>query len=600
MSTSTLPTPVVPQGDPAGTGPGADPSSPGNAGGAGTTRPSGRLARALRGPVSDPRWYRPGLIGLLVATALAYLVNLTSAGWANAFYSAAVQAGSTNFEAFVFGSSDAGNSITVDKPPAALWLMVLSVRVLGLNSFAILLPEVILGVATVAVVTLTVKRYFAPGPALLAGAVLALTPVAVLMFRFNNPDALLVLLMALATWATLRAIERGSIRWFALAGVFIGFGFLTKALQVLLVVPLLGIAYLLCADTTLRRRMLGAAAGLGAMIVSAGWWVALIQVIPAADRPYVGGSQDNSFLSVTFGYNGFGRLNGQETGSVGGGGGSGGQWGLVGLGRMFGTDIGGQIAWLLPAALALLVIGLLLRGRAPRTDLRRAAYLVWGGWLVVTGLTFSMMAGIFHQYYTVALAPAIAALVGMGVADLWQRRQVWWARALLAAVIGGSAIWSAALLARSSTWQPWVKVVVVIAGALAVGGLLALSRLPRVVRISAVAAAIVAGLLGPAAYSAQTIATAHSGSIVTAGPAVATGSGPGGRGGFGGAMPGQGGGQFPGRAPGGQGQGGTLGQNPGATGQAPGTTGPRPGRGTGGGTAAVDSAVGSAGAAAVC
>src|SRR6476619_6831583 len=196
---------------------------------AGPTAPS-RLQRLWRGHEEDPSWARPALLGLLVATALLYFYDLTSSGYANSFYSAAVQAGSKSWEAFFYGSSDAGNSITVDKPPASLWVMALSVRVFGLSSFAILMPEVAMGVASVGVLYATVKKNFGAQAGLLAGAVLALTPVAVLMFRFNNPDALLTFLMVLAAWATMKSIEETSPKWFMVVGVFIGLAFLTKTL----------------------------------------------------------------------------------------------------------------------------------------------------------------------------------------------------------------------------------------------------------------------------------------------------------------------------------------------------------------------------------
>src|SRR6478609_6026218 len=357
----------------------------------------GRLARLWRGSDTDPGWARPGLIGLLVATATLLFWGLTASGWSNAFYSAAVQAGSASWKAFFFGSSDAASSITVDKPPASLWIMALSVRVLGLSSFAVLLPQALMGVATVGVVHTTVKKQFGAAAGLIAGAVVALTPVAALMFTFNNPDALLTLLMALGAWATMKAIAQASPKWMMIVGVFIGLGFLTKTLQVLLVVPFFGLAYLVAAPTTLRRRIVHSLMAVGAMVLSAGWWVAIVELIPASARPYIGGSQTNSFLELTFGYNGLGRLSGNETGSVGGGGpagggagGAGGMWGSTGLFRMFSSSVGGQVSWLIPSALILLAVGLWLRGRRPRTDPRRAAYIVWGGWLVVTLLTFSL------------------------------------------------------------------------------------------------------------------------------------------------------------------------------------------------------------------
>ena len=512
------------------------------------------LARLWRGPVGDPQGARPALLALLLGTALLYFYNLTSSGWANSFYSAAVQAGSESWKAFLFGSSDAGNSITVDKPPASLWVMALSVRLFGLSSFAILMPEVLMGVATVGVVHASVKRHFGAAAGLLAGLVMALTPVAVLMFRFNNPEALLVLLMALGAWATMRSIEQGSTKWFTVVGVLVGLGFLTKALQVLLVVPAFGLAYLLFANTTLRRRITGALVGTAAMVLSAGWWVAIVELLPASMRPYIGGSQDNSFLSLTFGYNGLGRFNGDETGSVGGGNG----WGATGLTRMFSSAVGGQISWLIPSALILLAVGLFLRGRAPRTDLRRAAYVVWGGWLLVTGLTFSLMAGIFHEYYTVALAPAVAALVGMGAQEAWERRDRAVGSITLAAATAAAATWAFVLLTRVD-WLPWLRVAVLALGLASAFLLLAITQLGRRWVPAVVAGALVSALAGPAAYSAATVSSAHTGSIVTAGP-VTAGGGPGGvPGGARPAMPGAVGGPA-GQAPGGQ---APVGQAPG-------------------------------------
>ena len=517
---------------------------------------------------------RPAYLALLLATAGAYLWNLTSGGWANAFYSAAVQAGAESWSAFFWGSFDASNAITVDKPPAALWVMALSVRLFGLSSFAILLPQVLMGVGTVAVVHATVRRAFGHGAALLAGAVMALTPVAVLMFRFNNPDALLTLLMALAVWATLRAVQAGSIRWMALAGVFTGFGFLTKSLQVLLVVPALGLVWLLCADATVRRRLLGGLAAIGALVASAGWWVAVVELVPASMRPYVGGSQADSFLELTFGYNGFGRLDGSEVGSVGNRGpnsGTGSLW------RMFGDSVGGQISWLLPTALLLLVAGLWFRGRAARTDLRRAAYLVMGLWLLATLLTFSLMQGIFHEYYTVALAPAIAALVGMGAGEAWERRGRASGLIVLSAAIATTAVWAFVLLSRTPSYAGWLRFAVLGLGLAAAALFLVADRLSASVLGVVATVAVVAGLAGPAAYSATTITTAHSGSIVTAGPS--TGGGPGGMGGMPGGAPG--GGPGGGGAPAGMPGGGFPGGGTVPGGRAPGGGTGGPGGGTG-------------------
>jgi len=343
-------------------------------------------------------------------------------------------------------------------------------------------------------------------------------------------------LLVAGAYATARAIETASSRWLVLAATLVGVGFLTKMLQALLVVPAFALAYLLAAPTTLRRRMVALCLAGAGLLVFAGWWVAVVELVPAQYRPYIGGSQTDSVLELTLGYNGLGRLTGEETGSVGGGMG----WGQTGWSRLFGSDIGGQVAWLLPAALILLAAGLWATRRAPRTDRTRAAYLLWGGWLLVTGLVFSFMAGIFHAYYTVALAPAIAALVGMGAHDLWRRRNQLWARATLSATVGVTAIWSYVLLGRSPDWQPWLRGLVLAAGAGAALALLAVPRATRRVAMPVAAVALVAVLAGPTAYAVQTAATPHSGAIPAAGPAVSAGSGQ--------PPPGLAGGQLPGGA----------------------------------------------------
>jgi 4-amino-4-deoxy-L-arabinose transferase-like glycosyltransferase len=505
--------------------------------------------RLWRGRPEDPRWVRPALWGLLLATALLYLYNLSASGYANSFYSAAVQAGSKSWKAFFFGSLDAANAITVDKPPASLWPMELSVRVFGLNSWAILVPEALMGVGAVAVVYAGVRRRFSPGAGLIAGAVLALTPVAALMFRFNNPDAMLALLMALACYFVVRGIEDGRSGWLIRAGVAIGFAFLAKTLQAFLILPPLAIVYAVCAPVSLKKRFGQLAAATAALVVSGGWWVAIVELWPASSRPYIGGSQNNSFLELTFGYNGLGRLSGDETGSVGGGGGNGGtgMWGETGWNRMFNSEVGGQISWLLPAALILLVAGLVATRRLERTSVTRASFLVWGGSLLITMVVFSYMAGIFHQYYTVALAPYLAAVIGMGAGILWEKRKETWASLALAAAVVASASWSYVLLNRTSNYLPWLKYLVLIGGLLAALGLIFAGRVNRRLALAAASVGLVASLAGPTAYTISTLRTGHTGSIVTAGPAGASmmGGGPGGpgggggmRGGFGGGMPG--------------------------------------------------------------
>ena len=414
---------------------------------------------------------RASLLALLAATAALYLIGLSESGWANSFYAAAAQAGSESWKAFFFGSSDAANSITVDKTPLALWPMALAVRVFGLSSWSILVPQAIEGVACVGVLYAAVRRATgSAGAALLAGAVLALTPVAVLMFRFDNPDAMLVLLLTGAAYAVQRGVEASRddagrpARWLMLAGALVGLGFLAKMLQAFLVLPAFGLAYLIFAAVPLRRRIGHLLVGFAAMVVAGGWWVTIVELWPASSRPYIGGSQNNSILELTLGYNGFGRLTGDETGSVGGGGG----WGSTGIWRMFQSEVGGQISWLIPAALILGVAALLLARALEPTRRRevRTATTLWLTWLVTTGIVFSFMAGIFHAYYTVALAPAVAALVGIGAWTAWERRSSLAATGVLAAALAFTSGWSFVLLGRVEDWHPWLRWVVLIGGLL--------------------------------------------------------------------------------------------------------------------------------------
>ena len=563
-------------------------------------------------PVS-PLWRRISLGALLVGTTILYLWNLSINGWANSFYSAAIQAGSQSWKAWFFGSSDMANSITVDKPPASLWLPAISVRVFGLNSWAILVPNVLMGVAAVALLYWTTRKYLGHWAGILAGTVLALTPVAALLFRFNNPEALRILLMVAAVWATLKAIDDGRLRWMILTGVFVGFGFLTKQLQVMLIVPPLALTYLAFGQHGWVRRIGDLFAALGAMIVSAGWWILAVELWPASSRPWIGGSQNNSILELTLGYNGFGRLNGNERGSVvpggrgggameaatggmagpggmggpgggpGGGGPGGGMWGQTGWLRMFEPAQGGQIAWLIPSALVLAIAAFVVIGRARRTDMRRAYLTVWTLWLLVTMVVFSFMAGIFHSYYTAALAPAVAAVLAGGAAICWRARETLWVRIVLAAAVWIAAAWGFALLARSPDFVPWLRWVVLIVGI--VGGLVMLVAHRPYLSALGIALALATALAGPTAYTLNTVSTAKQGSIISAGPRVNGEFGPGGMGGPGGHR--WRGGQGAGMGPGGMGPGGMgPGAMPGGTGQGAagsGATGPGAGGSVAGG-----------------
>jgi len=525
---------------------------------------------SLRGRPSKQPWEKLVLMTLLVLTAAIYIWGLGQSGWANSFYSAAVQAGTKSWKAFFFGSIDAANFITVDKPPASLWVMELSARIFGLNSWSMLVPEALMGVASVWILYITIRRWFSAGAALIAGVVLAMTPVAALMFRFNNPDALLILLLTASAYAFTRSLEEGKTKWLVLASIFIGFGFLTKMLAAFFIIPVFVVVYLLFGPVSIGRRLLQMVISAITVVVSAGWWVAIVQLTPAAKRPYIGSSQKNSILDLIFGYNGLGRLTGNESGSgaktigasssgiasqaantgtsgsdmatqavhMGGpGGGMGGNFGgTTGLGRLFNSEMGGQISWLIPAALILFVVAIWLVRRTWKSDRTIPALLLWAGTFFVTGIVFSFGQGTIHPYYTVALAPAIGAIIGISVDVLWRMRDELAARVGLAAAAAATAIWSYILLDRTPTWHPWLKTAILIIGTLAAIGILIGPKLGRNLLIGAAAAALAAGLAGPFAYTMQTITTPHTGSMPSAGPTV-SGSGFSGRFGGGQMMP---------------------------------------------------------------
>ena len=493
-----------------------------------------RLRRIVTGAEGDPRWARPALLVLLAATATLYLFDLSNSGYANDFYAAAVKSGTESWKAWLFGSLDSGNSITVDKPPASLWLMVLSARIFGFSSFSMLLPQALLGVGTVGMTYASVKRWSGHAAGLVAGGLIALTPVAALMFRFNNPDAALVFLMALGGYFVTRAIEgRHALRWMLLAGTVIGFAFLTKMGQGLLVLPGFGLAYLVAGKPALGKRVFHLVAATGAVIVSAGWFVALVALWPASSRPYIGGSTDNSLWELAIGYNGLSRIFG-GAGNGGGGGGGANFGGAPGFTRMFGSSFGAEISWLLPAALIGLVAGLWFTRRAPRTDRIRALLILWGGWLIVTALVLSFMSGTVHPYYSIALAPAIAAVIAVAGRELWRGRDSHLVRGVLALMIAATAAWGYTLLnTHASTWLPWLRWTVLIGG-MAGAALLAISAgaLKKFAVIGLLVGSVSA-LGATTAYTVATVSVGHTGSTPTAGPSGYAGGGRGG-GGFGG------------------------------------------------------------------
>ena len=506
---------------------------------------------------------RPELAALLLLAAVLNLWALDQNGYANDYYAAAVRAMSGDWHAFLYGSFDAAGVMTVDKPPLALWVQALSARAFGFNSWSLLVPQALMGVATVWLVYDLVRRRFGRAAGFAGGLVLALTPITVAISRHNNPDALLILCCVAALWCIVRALEEGGTRWVGLAGVAVGLGFEAKMAAALLVVPGIVAAYLWVAPrgrwTAVRQLVAGGAA----LVVVGGAWPALMALTPASDRPWISGTSDNSIWSLIFGYNGLGRLDGQAggpggaAGGPGGGGGGGVFGGDTGVFRLLDSSLGGQAGWLLGFAV---VAGgaLIALTRLRRTDARTGWLIAVGGAFAVTTVAFSYAQGIFHPYYVSLLAPFTAALVGGGVAALAGGGRVAHIAAPLAVVAG--MVTELAVLNQYPGDLRAVALVMAVTVVLAAASL-AIVTSSRGRRI-ALATALVALLLAPAAWSFGTLGHATSGTFPAGGPeSASTMGGPGG----GGAMPGGTTGAMPGgttgATAGGPGGGGMFGGN---------------------------------------
>jgi 4-amino-4-deoxy-L-arabinose transferase-like glycosyltransferase len=531
----------------------------------------------------------PELLVVLAVAGVLGLWNLSINGDANTFYAAAVKSMASSWHDFLFNSMDKSGLMTVDKPPLADWIAALSVRLFGFNSYALLAPSAVEGIIAAALMYDLVRRRFGRAAGFAAGIVLATTPTIVAMSRHNNPDELLVMLSVAATWCFLRALETHRTRWMVWTGVFIGLGFETKMGVALMLVPGFALAY---AWTRWDRstgwrgnlawaRQLGLG-GIALAVVGLAWPV-LMWLTPAADRPWISGTSDNSIWSLIVGYNGLGRVGGQAGSTTGGGfgaraggaggaagfghggtgggfpgfgggtsaasghaggfggfgGGGGGFGGGAGAGggasagnpgvfRLLDDSLGGQVSWLIGAAVVAFV-ALIVLTRLRRRDPRTGFLIAVGGTFVVVAVVWSVASGIFHPYYMSFLAPWLAALVGAGVGLALEGR---WARILAPLLLAGALVTELIVLGSDTggdlAWARWVA----IAGAAVCGVLLVLS-LSRRVRLAVLAVGCAALLAAPATWAAETLGHATSSTFPAGGPASA-GGGFGGAGGFGG------------------------------------------------------------------
>jgi 4-amino-4-deoxy-L-arabinose transferase-like glycosyltransferase len=533
-----------------------------------------RLLRGRALPVRVSRLLaRPELLGLLGLTAVLNLWGLSINGWANTYYSAAVRSMSTSWHDFLFASLDKTGLMTVDKPPLSLWVQALSARLFGFHPLSLLVPQALMGVVAVGLLYDLVRRRFGRAAGFVAGLALATTPVIVAVSRHNNPDELLVLCSVAAVWFALRALETGRTRWLVLSGVAVGLGFETKMAVALMVVPGIVAAWMWIAPRGRLAALRQLLAGGAAMLVVGGAWPLLVMLTPAADRPWVSGTSDNSILSLIFGYNGLGRLAGQSGGpgagaGPGGGGGGGSVFGgATGPFRLLQSGLGDQAGWLLGFALVA-SIALLVTTRLRRRDPRTGFLLVIGGAFVCSAVAFSFAQGIFHPYYVSLLAPFAAAFIGAGVGQMLGGDRA--ARILAPLALLGGVVTEVVVLNGLNGGLSWA-LPLVIAVCVVCGVLLVAVLAPRT-RAIVVGVALAALLAAPATWAAETLGHATSGTFPTGGPASASIGGPGGGGGFGGRRgagrfgPGGGAGGF--APPGGGGGGGAGGASgfPGAGG----------------------------------
>lgn len=484
---------------------------------------------------TSSRWPQFALAGIVVLSIALYSWRIDLVGWGNAYYSAAVKAMSGDLTNFIFGSFDPAGVTTVDKPPMSMWPQVISVWIFGYQGWALLLPQILAGGFAVFLMHRTVRRWAGENAGLLAALILALTPVTVAVYRMNNPDPLMVLFCVAAAYAYTRSVQKGissasATRWLLQAAFWIGCGFVTKLVAAWMIVPALLIGYFFGRETSWGRKITDVLAAGVVLFASSMWWVGLTALWPEP-RPWIGGSSDGTAWNLIMGYNGLGRLFSDDSG--GSDSGTSADWLL----RMFGAEMAGQISWLLPISLLALVAAAVLGmlNKLPADHPNRAGWLMWGSWLIVIGLVLSYSQAAFQVYYTVQLAPAVAALTGAGIVLLWRlyRAPSGSSWVLLPVSIALTAGWAWVVIARAPEFHGWLRYAVVAIAVVAVG-LLVIAKFTTVgptVRVGALLG-VAAMLLTPGTWSVVEATDADQqisvGGSVNAGPAIATFAGGGG------------------------------------------------------------------------
>lgn len=426
---------------------------------------------------------------------------------------------SVSWTAFLYGGYDPAASITLDKLPGAFMVQALSVRIFGLHTWSVILPQVIASVVTVLVLYRVVRRWRGPVAGMFAAAAFATMPIVAALARAQISDTLLVMLLVLAADAWQRVVGTARLAALVWCGVWVGLAFQTKMVQAWGVLPAFALVYLVAAPGVLRRRL--AHVGLAGLVTAAVsmWWIALVLLTPASSRPYVDGSTDNSPLSMVFGYNlldrygaGDGAFAGKPRMQQG-----------IDWGYLLGDGAAPQVGWLYPLALVGLVVGVWWRGRAPRTDTVRAGFLMWGLWLAVHAAAFTT-GDVAHVFYVVAIAPPVAALAAGGLVTLWSAYgKAGWRRWVLPAAIAATVAWTVYVSQRFPDFLTWLAPTVGIVGAAAVVALVVAVLPGRRMRRAAVAGgalAVVSVLMVPAAWAASTVDSRYAGTAIgpSAGP----------------------------------------------------------------------------------
>ncbi len=526
-----------------------------------TQAPSGPLTHSNT-PTQSRWWHRLALVGVMLISLFMNFYQLGQNGFGNLYYAAGVRSMLDNLHNFFFVSFDPGGFVTLDKPPLGFWLQVVSAKFFGFTPFSVFLPQALAGVLSVLLLYHLVQRHFGVAAGLLAALALAISPISVLTNRNNTIDSTLVLVMLLGAWTVMRAAETGKLRWLLLTAALVGLGFNIKMLEAYLVVPAYGLLYLLAAPRRIWVRIGQLAlAALLMLTISLSWAVA-VDLTPAASRPYVGSSQNNSEISLALGYNGVQRLLGQfgfggrNSGSTSGnttrpfppaGSGGSGQppqgmsgngggmfnTGNPGLLRLFNEPLGGQIVWLLPMALlGMLALAWQRRPRF-REDRQQQSLILWGIWLLTMAVFFSV-AGFFHQYYLSTLAPAICALFGIGVVVMWQDyRRSGWRGWLLPLALLLTALEQIHIVVSDPTWGTWLIPLIAIPCTLVAMILFAARLIPHLqlntrVLVTALCLGLLALVLTSAVWSVIPVLANEASGLPVAGPSAQSFGGPGG------------------------------------------------------------------------